>query len=106
VTIVDVTTVFVNNRPEAPGHRCMRRIPRPAVAHIEVAFSYERRLNCTGPLETVSVGPIVDSADGVEDFVATFSIPTCPNGESLILEESLEATASNPEGVTSAPVSG
>jgi hypothetical protein len=105
VTIVDVTTVFVNNRPrrQVTVHA---EDPQTGVSHIEVAFSYERRLNCTGPLETVSVGPIIDSADGVEDFVATFSIPTCPNGGSLILEESIEATASNPEGVTSAPVSG
>ncbi len=75
--------------------------PQTGVARIEVSLTYERVIKCTGPIETVTVGPLVRGADGVTDFTAAYRLPTCRGGPGIaILDIAIEATARNPEGVS------
>jgi hypothetical protein len=75
--------------------------PQTGVARIEVSLTYERVIKCTGPIETVTVGPLVRGADGVTDFTAAYRLPTCRGGPgTAILDIAIEATARNPDGVS------
>jgi hypothetical protein len=78
--------------------------PQSGVSRIDVRVEWERRI-CAPELETVAEGPFFAGADNVTFFRATFPVSMCGRDEpAQIVSAQVEATATNGQGVVSAPV--